>query len=266
MLNVSIVLYKSTQNEIKHIVNLCSKVEKINQILLIDNGHSSFAKDLEVVYSKVKYFKMTSNLGYGRGHNIGLNITLKSDVDFHLVLNSDVDFNPIDISEYINYIKNFPNVILSSPTIKNPSERSISYFKLTPSPLSMLGRFLLPKYYKNNLAIINKDNYEIFHCPYLSGAFLLFNMSNMNKIGFFDERFFMYPEDIDISLRAALLGQCVGVSKYKVFHSHKAESKKKLFLLIIHIKNMVIYFNKWGWKSSKERHRVNLVAGKKYDN
>ena len=73
----------------------------------------------------------------------------------------------------------------------------------------------------------------------------------------FDERFFMYPEDIDITRRMHSKYRTMYWPNVSVVHAHRAASYKSTRMLKIHIVNMVKYFNKWGWFFDSERRKVN---------
>ena len=93
--------------------------------------------------------------------------------------------------------------------------------------------------------------------PYLSGCFMLFRMSALQDIGLFDERFFMYPEDIDITRRMHEKYKTIFFPKVSIIHSHAAASKVNIRMLKVHILNMVRYFNKWGWILDTKRRKLN---------
>ena len=65
--------------------------------------------------------------------------------------------------------------------------------------------------------------------------------------GLFDERFFMYPEDIDLTRRIHRHWKTLYYPACEIVHDHRAESYKSLRMTKIHIINMMRYFNKWGW-------------------
>ena len=87
---------------------------------------------------------------------------------------------------------------------------------------------------------------------------MLFRVSALSRIGLFDERFFMYPEDIDISRRIVANFDTQFVPDATVTHLHAAESKRNFRMFLIHVWNMILYFNKWGWFIDKERQALNL--------
>ncbi len=87
--------------------------------------------------------------------------------------------------------------------------------------------------------------------------------SAINKVGLFDERFFMYPEDIDLTRRIHRHFRTVSFPDVTVIHDHRAQSYHDPRLLRIHIVNMIRYFNKWGWLFDSERRRFNSPLIKK---
>ena len=93
--------------------------------------------------------------------------------------------------------------------------------------------------------------------PYLSGCFMLLRSEALQKVGLFDERFFMYPEDIDLTRRIREHYRTVFYPKVSVIHNHAQGSYKDKKLLWIHIINLIKYFNKWGWWCDKKRKQIN---------
>jgi len=93
--------------------------------------------------------------------------------------------------------------------------------------------------------------------PYLSGCFMFLRTEAIQQVGMFDERFFMYPEDIDLTRRIHRKYRTVFYPEVSVVHQHIRGSYADIRLLFIHIKNMIKYFNKWGWFFDNERRNVN---------
>jgi hypothetical protein len=98
--------------------------------------------------------------------------------------------------------------------------------------------------------------------PYLSGCFMALRVEALRKIGLFDERFFMYPEDIDLTRRMAECYRTTYFPKVRVVHDHARESYRNYRMLWVHIKNMIIYFNKWGWIYDQSRQKINSRTGR----
>ena len=86
---------------------------------------------------------------------------------------------------------------------------------------------------------------------------MFFRTAVLQKVGLFDERFFMYPEDIDITRRIHKYFRTLYYPQVAVYHDHAKESYVTRRMLWIHIKNLIKYFNKWGWFFDKERQEIN---------
>ena len=89
---------------------------------------------------------------------------------------------------------------------------------------------------------------------------MLLKTEALKKIGLFDERYFMYPEDMDLTRRIHKEYQTVFYPHASIVHNHAKESYKSLKMLYIHISNMCKYFNKWGWLCDAERKKMNKEA------
>lgn len=262
--SASIVLYHSIEEEVVSVISLLERVENISRIYLIDNGGSGFAANLTSCDKQIIYIKAAGNIGYGAGHNIALRQVKKEGSDLHIVMNSDINFSPDELDSFLDSLGKLNFFLIAGPNIINPSDSALSYFKRTPRLFDMVKRFVNPKKYRYNLQIENIEA-NLFHCPYLSGAFIVFNITELHQLGYFDERFFMYPEDIDISLRAFLLGGAVGCLDYHVSHDHRAESKKSFKLLVIHLYNMLKFYWKWNVNGKINITVLNQKAGSSYN-
>ena len=93
--------------------------------------------------------------------------------------------------------------------------------------------------------------------PFLSGCFMFLRTKVLEDIGLFDERFFMYAEDIDLTRRINEKYKTIFYPKTFIYHGHAKESFKKIKLFYIHLTNIIIYFNKWGWIFDSKRKKIN---------
>ena len=75
---------------------------------------------------------------------------------------------------------------------------------------------------------------------------MFFRISVLQQIGLFDERFFMYPEDIDITRRIHEKYKTIFYPDVSIIHAHAAASRSNAKMLKIHIINIIKYFRKTG--------------------
>ena len=133
---------------------------------------------------------------------------------------------------------------------------------MLPTPVSIfLRKFKKPSFiYK---PFINKYELRyvspevIYQAPILSGCFTLFNMEAIKEIGLYDDEFFMYFEDWDISRRMHENFKTFYYPKVSVIHGYESGANKNPRLFKIFIKSAFHYFNKWGWIIDKERKKIN---------
>jgi len=94
--------------------------------------------------------------------------------------------------------------------------------------------------------------------PNLSGCFMFCRTACLEKIGGFDERFFLYLEDVDLTRRMSLEGKTLYYPRVNVFHNYAKQSYKSFRLLKMHMISAFRYFNKWGWFNDDYRKNQNI--------
>ena len=94
----------------------------------------------------------------------------------------------------------------------------------------------------------NKDYNAIFDAPYLSGCCMVIRTSSFISIGGFDERYFLYLEDADITRSLSGVGRCLHFPRVSVVHSWGRGNYKSFRLLFVNLISSFKYFLKWGLK------------------
>lgn len=257
-MTVSIVTYNTPPEELRTCLGslLSPEVEKI---YVVDNSSRA---ELERVCSeddRVVYIP-NKNTGYGSGHNMAIKRAMKEKSEFHLVLNSDVEFEPSVIDNLIAYLRANPDVGLVQPRITYPSGKPQYTCRLLPTPANVFFRRFLPpvgRLLDKRYLIQEYDRSYPISVPSLQGSFLLLRTRALEDCGLFDERYFMYCEDIDLTRRIHTMYRTVYYPGESIRHVHRAASYHSIKMLGIHMVNMVRYFNKWGWLFDADRHKVN---------
>jgi GT2 family glycosyltransferase len=261
----SIVLFNTQSDQLERLLECINDSKLIDHVYLIDNSTNSLNDYTALTkYSPVNYLKMESNLGYGAGHNIALRLAIQDGADFHFVFNPDIYFQPDALHKMIGRIREDTSIGQLMPKVVY-QDGGLQYLcKLIPSPFDLFFRRFLRGPLKG-IARKQAEHFELrftdykheMDVPYLSGCFMLFRVSALKEIGLFDERFFMYPEDIDITRRMHAKYRTIFFPSALIVHDHAKESYKSFKMLWIHITNIIKYFNKWGWFFDAERKIVN---------
>ena len=261
MLNISIVLYHPTwEEEVTPLVTELLRVKNLRKIYLLDNSETKCEK-VPVSSAKIRYMHMPQNLGYGKAHNIALRESAYYKTALHLVLNSDIRVKAEDIDAMCDFMAENPQVGQLMPRVVNPDGSQQFLAKRLPSPMDVFGRRFLPawciKRRNRRYELRDLDLTRPVNAPYLSGCFMLLRTTAAVEAGLFDERYFMYPEDIDLTRTIHRKWLTLYYPEWTIVHAHKRASYTNRHMLWVHIQNMCRYFNKWGWCLDSERRLFN---------
>lgn len=257
-LNISIVLYNTEFIEVDNIVSILKCNPRVKKIYLVDNSPK---KNNKFDILNLNYLYTGKNLGYGAAHNIAIRNSLSEGVKYHLVLNSDVQIENHSIDKLLDYLDSNKDVGLIMPKVKNQDGTLQLLPKLLPSPSDLFIRVFTPlkKIFparSKSYVLANYQN-KILNVPIISGCFSLFNVEALKKVGLYDESFFMYFEDFDLSRRLHSEFKTIYYPETSVIHAHERGAAKSLKLFKVFILSAIIYFNKYGWFFDKERERIN---------
>lgn len=258
MINVSIVLFNHSLAEIDSLVKTLQKSTSISEIFLIDNSPT---KQQELDELSLNYIFTGKNIGYGAGHNIAIRKTIEQNIPYHLVLNPDISFDETVLGTIECFMNNNPIIGQLMPKVYYPNGKIQYLCKLIPTPFDLIFRRFFPKNWtrkqKEKFELRASGYNKLMIVPYLSGCFMFLRTEALKNVGLFDERFFMYPEDIDLTRRIHQKYRTVFYPEVKIIHHHAQSSYESLKMLCIHVTNMIKYFNKWGWIFDKERKKIN---------
>lgn len=267
MINVSAVLYKTDRQQVMALLDRLVLSDRVEHIFLIDNSPQLTPEYLhlsDVYAAKTEYIFCNKNLGYGAAHNIGIRKTIEQGVEYHLVLNTDIEFDAKILDEMEDYMQQHHQVGQMMPNVIFPNGKIQYLCKLLPTPFDLFGRRFLPKRWIKHsvqrLELRDSGYNRIMNVPYLSGCFMLLRTDALQQVGLFDERFLMYPEDIDLTRRIHQKFLTIFYPNTTIIHLHNQDSYKSYKMLWIHIVNICRYFNKWGWIFDRERRNVNKTT------
>jgi GT2 family glycosyltransferase len=260
-LTISIVLFNTDKAEVINVLEELNNLKLTYKVFLIDNSPTDVINRDLPKSDIVQYIHTGKNLGFGAGHNVAINI-VKNISEFHLVLNADVIFKASILYTIYDYMIQNNDIGLLAPKIYN-LDNSIQYSaKLLPTPINLIVRRFIPIKYIQNIfdykyELKFYDFVSIIEVPYVMGCFMFINTQVFKDVDGFDENFFMYPEDIDLTRRIHRKYKTVYYPKVAIYHKHGRGSYKNFKLLYYHINSMIKYFNKWGWFIDKERKEIN---------
>lgn len=285
MLNVSIVLYQPKWEEVAALTKVLLQSKYTRRVYWVDNspaetkalpmekdvvcagkdsGEDAASEDKGRAKKRIVYIFNGKNLGYGAAHNIAIRESAYDDVPMHLVINPDILVTKEAIDSMVEFMAAHQEVGQLMPHVVYPNGETQYLCKLLPTPLDVFGRRFLPRRWmakRNARYELRASGYDkMMNVPYLSGCFMLLRTEAVLKARLFDERFFMYPEDIDLTRRIHRDYLTIYFPYVTIVHNHAQASYHSPKMLWIHAVNMCRYFNKWGWFFDKERKLVNQTT------
>lgn len=252
-LGVSIVLYRTRVAEIQQLVE-----ELIEQgaarVYLVDNSPPAFDTfGTWVPPERVTIIRVGRNLGYGGGHNIAIYDSIRHH-RYHLVSNPDIHLGDNVLKTLYAVMESRTGVGLVMPEVVGPDEQRHYLCKRSPSPMDYLPSWLVSKTWRSRhrarLEMRDHNYNDELNPQCLSGCFMFLRSSLFERIDAFDERFFMYFEDFDLSRRVRSVADNLYYPFVRVIHEHRRGHRRSLRLLRIFGSSAFKYFNKWGWFES----------------
>jgi len=261
MITGSIVLYHNKKKDILKVIESFLGYKGNVNLILVDNS-SNDALSCLANNDRIIYIFNNYNLGFGKAHNIALDKAYSLNSKYHIFLNPDIYFIPNIIDEIIKKIESDRSIGLISPKILYPNNETQFLCKLLPTPIDLIIRRFITidsvrKKITNKYELRFFDYSKEIEPPTVSGCFMFIKTSIIRKVGGFDERFFMYLEDVDLSRRIAEVSKVLFYPEVTVIHEYEKGSYKNKILLYYHIKSAIQYFNKWGWIYDSKSKEIN---------
>lgn len=198
------VTYNSEKIIYKFLTSLKLIEKQLNEIIIIDNNSKNFdAKKIKKISKKIKIIQNNKNIGFAKAVNQGIK-TSKS--DFILLLNPDTYIEDTSILKTLNKIQNNKYIGAIGGLILNEKEKR--QFTATNKPGFMTALFeftLLKRMFPNNkyskkFWVENKKINLPTQVTSLCGAYIIIRKIINESLNLFDERFFLYLEDIDFGI------------------------------------------------------------------
>ena len=274
MITASIVTHHTDPTELDRCASLVLRSPEVAHLYIIDNSRDLSLRDMvEKIANRIREsaradeaadrisYTHVENRGYGAGHNVAIRQSMESGAEAHLVLNADTWWEEDVITRMVRYMRTNPDVGMMMPKVYYPDGDLQLTARCLPTPVDLFAKRFLPKSLirrrMDRYLLVRADHDRIINSPYLLGSFLLIRREALETVGIFDERFFMYPEDIDMTRRVHRHYRTILYPEVSIIHHHAAASRQNIKMLRIHIANMCRYFCKWGWIFDSERRAMN---------
>ena len=193
------------------------------------------------------------NIGYGAGQNLAIR---RSRADFHLVLNPDVELEPRALAESARHLEAHPQCVLVAPQGFDAAGRYLRLAKREPSVLALALRALavrpsagcfgrrVGRYaYSDRLPSPDPQPIDL-----ASGCFMFCRTCALQAVGGFDERYFLYFEDYDLSRRLWRRGALCEAPNARILHHGGRTARRGTRRILQFARSAARYFNDYGWR------------------
>jgi GT2 family glycosyltransferase len=270
-LSVSIVLYNSpvelllrTLDSLAQSVAYASRCRSIPRIdvHIIDNSLEADTRDeVRVALASfsadklmnLHYIESGENRGFGAGHN---KVLTSLDSTYHLILNPDAELAEETVEAGIACMLDEPGTVLLSPQVWSDGGHQEFLCKRYPSVLVLLLRAFAPRFvsrlfrrrlhhYEMRDACANDEPSEVLLA---SGCFMLVSTAALQEVGGFDEQYFLYFEDFDLSLKLGGKGRKVYHPGMKIVHHGGYAASKGMLHVKLFVRSGIQFFRSHGWR------------------
>ncbi|KKK89495.1 hypothetical protein LCGC14_2732510 [marine sediment metagenome] len=209
-------------------------------IIVVDNGsNDGSAEYIAQQCPDVELMVLPSNIGFGPACNRAMSKVLKEKkYDFIFFLNNDATIHPSALSELINAAQIYPEAGIFGAKV---------YYSDKPDTIWYAGAHRRQGVLAVTDVARGQIDCEQFQCchevDYIFGAAMLVRRNVFEKVGFFDKRFFLYLEDLDLCIRAQKAGfSLLFVPNAHVWHKGSASTSKKISLRRFYMAKSTIHF------------------------
>ncbi|MFW5870297.1 MAG: glycosyltransferase family 2 protein [Candidatus Sumerlaeota bacterium] len=208
------------------------------EILVVDNGSSdNSVEKITEAFPKQEILQTGANLGYAGGNNAGLKTALKRGCDYALVLNNDLTVETGLVEKLLEPCRTDSTIALAGPKVYRADKPDRLFY---PAWKIDWKKWL---FYRVEGS---PDPSGITDVAYIQGCALLIRREFMEQEGLFDEKYHLYCEDADLSVRAQRAGwRTVEVEEAKVWHEGYGSSGKNSPLKTYYgLRNRLLFIGK----------------------
>lgn len=199
-------------------------------IIVVDNNSEDKSAQVLAKQRGIKFIKNESNLGFSAGNNVGIRYALSKGSNYVMILNNDTTVDP-SLVQYLSVLAKRGDII--SPKIYFAKGHEFHKKRYKKDDLGKVIWYAGGQIDWQNILGVHSGVDEVDHGQYnkprqvdfATGACMLVKREVFEKIGLFDEKYFLYLEDMDLCVRASKIGfKIIYQPKAKIWHKNAAST------------------------------------------
>lgn len=213
------------------------------EVVVVDNGSADGSLDaVRRAFPSVRVVEPAANLGYAAAANVGIAATTAPVV---AVGNPDLELQPGTAAAMLARLDAEPDLAAVGPALRNPDGTQYPSARAQVGTLDAVGHAVLGRARPRNRFTrryreLDADWAQPRDVDWVSGALMFLRRAAVDSVGGWDERYFMYMEDVDLCWRASQRGWMVGFEPAaRVMHVQgTATSKRPYRMILAHHRSM----------------------------
>jgi N-acetylglucosaminyl-diphospho-decaprenol L-rhamnosyltransferase len=179
--------------------------------------------------------------GFAKNHNSAFS---NAELGIWCVLNPDIRFEAEDLAKSLDALSH-DNVGMVFPCQSSPSGETLDFQRELVTPWSLFKRYVF------------RSKPEAQRVDWVSGCFMAFRSDVFQKLGGFDEKYFLYCEDVDICLRLQLAGYKMAEADFSIIHDTRRSTLKKWDHFKWHVSSLLkLWCSRVFWVYWWNRHKI----------
>lgn len=238
-------------------IECLKSIEDIQDVIVVDNNsNDNSVAAIKKDFPKVKIIQNKQNLGFAKGNNIGIKKALDDKAGFIMLLNNDTILEKNCLKNLLEAVKNNPQFSIFAPKIyfeKNYEFHKNRYKENEKGRVIWYAGGIIDwdNLYGHHRGVDEVDNGQFDkeeETEFATGAAMLIKKEVFEKIGFLDEKYFLYYEDTDFCVRAKKSGSKILFTPNAVlWHKNAGSSSSGSELQDYYItRNRLIFGFKYG--------------------
>ena len=216
--SATVVIVTINYNGTEDTARLLSSINTVSEnvaVVVVDNCSKVRPYQLKEEFPKIELVLSPENGGFGYGNNLGVKHIAQNSkcVEYVFILNNDTVIRDGCLSLLQDTLLD-RDIVCAAPLIVYPDQKTI-WFGGGGFSIKNVGAYSL---YKDKQVSVLSDLPDVYESPFLSGCAMLMRIADYKKLDGFDERFFMYVEDVDLTFRLNKIGRLVLVKNALITH------------------------------------------------
>ena len=247
--SMSLVTYNSGRDIATLLQSIIENVKGVSyHIFVIDNASTddTVAVAGRFTNDRIELIRLDRNIGFGAAHNVVLD---RIGSKYHVIINPDIELSNDVIMDMSHYLDANKDIALLSPKVLDLDGDLQILPKRDPKMIYLISRRIGAGFlgrYRKEYEMDECDPNSIFDIQFATGCFMFMRTELFRKIGGFDDRYFLYFEDADLSREIRKYGRIEYNPNFVVRHRWERGGAKHFKLMMIQIMSMLKYRKKWG--------------------